>query len=228
MTGDEHQSKETLQEFFLTGREHPVNPDEWWRQFIELHREQCFPLEACQNAWKEIYKNWDASHGTQPCWSPSSQRVTQSNIFRWMGELDLDHVQGFHHWSKTRREDFWEMAIEELGIAFYEEPESIFDLRDGVQSPELLPGARLNIVESCFQTSDDQVAVISGASKGRLDFHSYGELRLKVNQVSNALAEAGLTVGDRVGVVMPMSFDSIAIYLGIIQAGMVVISIADS
>ncbi|MCP4810981.1 MAG: AMP-binding protein, partial [Planctomycetaceae bacterium] len=48
------------------------------------------------------------------------------------------------------------------------------------------------------------------------------------NQVGNCLLSEGFQQGDCFGVIMPVSFESIAIYLGIIQAGMVTVSIADS
>lgn len=38
----------------------------------------------------------------------------------------------------------------------------------------------------------------------------------------------GYSVGDAIGIDMPMTMESVAIYLGIIQAGMIVVSIADS
>jgi len=46
--------------------------------------------------------------------------------------------------------------------------------------------------------------------------------------VSHGFQDAGLLPGDRVAVVLPMTVEAVAVYLGIIQAGGVVVSIADS
>jgi acetyl-CoA synthetase len=57
---------------------------------------------------------------------------------------------------------------------------------------------------------------------------TYRELQHLVNRVSNGLIEQGFKVGDPIAVDMPMTIESVAIYLGIVQAGMVAVSIADS
>ena len=57
---------------------------------------------------------------------------------------------------------------------------------------------------------------------------SYGELQSLTHRVANGLRNYGLQPGDSVAVFMPMTAESVAIYLGIITAGCVVVSIADS
>jgi acetyl-CoA synthetase len=57
---------------------------------------------------------------------------------------------------------------------------------------------------------------------------SYGELEALTNRVANGIAEAGIRPGSAIAVCMPMTRESVAIYLGIIRAGCVVVSIADS
>jgi acetyl-CoA synthetase len=46
--------------------------------------------------------------------------------------------------------------------------------------------------------------------------------------VANGLIAAGCQIGDAIAIAMPMTAESVAIYLGIVQAGGVVVSIADS
>jgi len=57
---------------------------------------------------------------------------------------------------------------------------------------------------------------------------TFRELQELTNQVSNGLIELGYKAGDPVAVDMPMTVESVAIYLGIVQAGLVAVSIADS
>jgi acetyl-CoA synthetase len=57
---------------------------------------------------------------------------------------------------------------------------------------------------------------------------TFAQLRELVNRVSNGLIENGFKLGDPIAIDMPMTVESVAIYLGIVQAGMVVVSIADS
>ena len=57
---------------------------------------------------------------------------------------------------------------------------------------------------------------------------TYGELNALTNRVANGLVDVGFRPGDAIAVDMPMHAESVAIYLGIIKAGGVVVSIADS
>ena len=58
---------------------------------------------------------------------------------------------------------------------------------------------------------------------------TYAVLDRLSNQIANAIKDKlKLDTGDAIGICMPMTPESVAIYLGIIKAGCVVISIADS
>ena len=48
------------------------------------------------------------------------------------------------------------------------------------------------------------------------------------NRVANSLVDAGFAAGDSIAVDMPMTPESVAIYLGMIKAGCTVVSVADS
>jgi acetyl-CoA synthetase len=54
------------------------------------------------------------------------------------------------------------------------------------------------------------------------------ELETLVNRVASSLTERGFRPGDAIAIVSPMTVESVAIYLGILKAGCVVVSIPDS
>lgn len=204
------------------------NPTKRWQSFLHTFQHDRRSESDCRQAWNTIFGNQENSAIPAPCWVPDDDRIAKSNLKQWMDDTSCQTVPQLHHWSATSRDSFWEMALETLEIAFRTAPHSIFDLAHGVTEPGLLPGARMNICESCFLANDDQVAVIEGTPDGNLNYFSYRELKHRANQVARALEERGLDPGNAIGVVMPLSFESVAVYLGIIQAGMVVVSIADS
>lgn len=204
-----------------------IEPAARWRQFIDLHRQNRFTLDDCQETWRTVFANWNSEQGPIPCWIPSKQRIDSANISDWMSELKLESVNELHDWSVQNRHEFWEFAISELEIAFRTEPDRILDEKSTAEEPNWLPNAKLNIVESCFGASGDQLAMIVGRDH-ESHFYTYRDLQNRTNQVSNALLARGFKTGDAIGVIMPIQFDSVAIYLGIIQAGMVAVSIADS
>jgi acetyl-CoA synthetase len=146
-----------------------------------------------------------------------------------MNELGIDDYPNFHRWSAEHRAEFWRRVIERLGIVFEREPSTVLDLEGGPVHPIWLPDAELNIVASCFQPSPCTIAVgIGREGSGGLDTVTFGDLERLVNQVANGLIEHRFSPGDAIALYMPMNLECVAAYLGIIRAGCVVVSIADS
>lgn len=56
-------------------------------------------------------------------------------------------------WAKVNRNPFFSNIIKRLQINFAKKPESVFDHSDGIENVKYLPGARMNIVDSCFQAA---------------------------------------------------------------------------
>ena len=189
-----------------------------------------FPSPALlRYAWERCYENWDSNLlGPAPIWVPDAATVTESNLGRWMSELGLADDSDFHRWTIEQRPEFWQQAVEKLRIQFRHRTDQVVDLSQGPRQPRWFPNAKLNIVESCLQAADDQAAIVYQANGKPLETMTYGQLGRLSNQVSNSLRQRGLRPGDTVAVVLPMTALSVPIYLGIVQAGGVVVSIADS
>ncbi len=164
----------------------------------------------------------------QPIWVPDRQAIARSNIHAAQQRLSLGSYDAFYRWSIENPTAFWADVIETLGICFERVPDSILDLDSGPTAPRWLPGAKLNIIESCFQAEPETAAIISGGVDGNLETTSYGEVRHLANQVASGLRRLGLQPGDAVAVFMPMTARSVPIYLGIVLARCVVVSVADS
>ena len=164
----------------------------------------------------------------KPTWIPSIEIIQGTNIAALMRELKLNSYSELHTWSVQHRPEFWELMIQRLGIRLREKYRQILDLSQGVELPRWLVGARLNIVDSCFQAPEDSLALVFQPEGDSLATLTYGELHRLTNRVSNGLVDAGFQPGDTIAIDMPMTAESVAIYLGIIQAGCIVVSIADS
>ena len=105
---------------------------------------------------------------------------------------------------------------------------TIMDLSAGVEQPAWLAGAQLNIADSCFTAPSDAPAIVYQPEDGDLTTWTTAGLLAITNRVSNGLAAAGFARGDALACYMPMTAESVAIYLGIVRAGCVAVSIADS
>ena len=103
----------------------------------------------------------------------------------------------------------------------------IVDLTD-FTSPNWLPDAKLNITSSCFLAKPSTLAIIYQTISGEIIKLSYKELDNLSNRIANGLRELNFQKGDSIAINMPMTTTTVAIYLGIIKAGCVVVSIADS
>jgi acetyl-CoA synthetase len=160
-------------------------------------------------------------------WFPDAD-AQKSNLASWISDRGLDDFPSFHQWSVQHRSEFWSDAVARLSIRFRQQPAQTVDLSQGPETPVWFPDAQLNIAESCFQSPREQAAIIFGGADGTRSQWTYGELQEKTWAVAKALRGAGFVPGDRLAVVLPMTADSVAIYLGIVWAGCAVVSIADS
>ncbi|MGK7873035.1 MAG: AMP-binding protein [Xenococcaceae cyanobacterium] len=194
------------------------------RQILKPHH----PFLLHELLYETTFSGWDASLGPPPAWFPSHEQIQATNIAALMHELKIDSYPELHAWSAQNRAEFWKMMIQRLGIRFREKYTEILDLSHGVESPRWLVSARFNIVESCFQAPEDDPAIVFGRSGDSLSTLTYGELHALTNRVANGLIDAGFHPGDAIAIDMPMTAESVAIYLGIVKAGCTVVSIADS
>ena len=187
------------------------------------------PYEDQWAQFQDVFSNRDPSLPPPPAWAPDSERIAESNLASVMDELSINSFEELHRWSIANRPEFWRRTIERLGIVVTREPDEMLDPVLGPAQPRWLPGAELDIVSSCFQPSDCTLAVAIGReSSDRVETVTYSELETLVNRVANGLAAQGFSSGDAIALYMPMNLECVAAYLGIIRAGCVVVSIADS
>lgn len=175
----------------------------------------------------------DSTHPTSnsdlvPVWIPSEEQIQRSHIAALMRELGLDTYPELHRWSVEQWREYWPRMIQRVGIQFRQPYTDLVDFSQGVTRPQWLINARLNIIDSCFQAPGDAIAIYYQPEGGALQTVTYAELRRLTNRVANGLVAAGFQPGDAIAVILPMTVEAVAIYLGIIAAGCVVISIADS
>lgn len=199
-----------------------------WNQLTACLLKGEHPFALHQYLRDRVFEGWQNRQDPIPLWCPSPESVGRSNLGQVMRELAFEDYASLHRWSVTDPEGFWGMTIARLGIQFRRQPSRVLDLTSGPEAAEWLPGAILNICESCFQAGDDAIAIVSGSVSGEIRTLSYGELDALASRVARGLINEGLVPGDPIAMYIDMSPESVAIYLGIIKAGCVVVSIAES
>ncbi|HWM52340.1 MAG TPA: AMP-binding protein, partial [Thermoplasmata archaeon] len=194
-----------------------ANPETRWRFAAHLA------------LYRLAYDGREPRDGPGPAWMPSKAGVQSSNIGKLMAARRLRSFADLQRWSIDRREEFWSTMIRKLGIAFRKEPTRILKQPLDLRHPEWLPGARMNIAESCFRAGPNKTAILSGLEgSDSIRKMTYGELRRLSARVANGLEELGLDRGEKIALFLPMTPEAVAAYLGIVLSGRCVVGIADA
>ena len=208
-------------------RRRPTRP--WTLYWHEISRDILtpqHPFALHKLLYRMVYADFGfINSAPPPAWFPTDEDIIKANITHLMVGLGIKTYPEFHAWSVANRDTFWQMMIEKLdikAIATTAEPQHG---ATGIATNL----AKLNIVESCFNAPPEAIAIVTQRenceSLSTLTYHELGAL---TNRVANGLVEIGMEPGDAVAVAMPMNAESVAIYLGIVKAGCVVVGIADS
>ncbi|XP_073004994.1 probable CoA ligase CCL12 isoform X1 [Typha latifolia] len=168
-----------------------------------------------------------------------------------LGSLYQDPITSFslfQRFSAQHPEMYWPIVVKEISVQFQQAAKSILDTSDKQKDGGTwFEGAMLNIAECCllpvqFQNkTDDSVAIVwrdEGFDNSPINYMSLRELRnqwiiedhslcMISRLVANAL-DTMFTKGDAIAIDMPMTCTAVIVYLAIILAGYVVVSIADS
>lgn len=206
-----------------------LSAPECWTRIADEALTASHPFALHKLLYESVFSDWDAStYGPPPAWFPSNQQIQRANITGLMRESGIESYEDFHAWSVENRTRFFELMVDRLDIRFSKPFEAVLELSRGAEYPQWLAGAELNIADSCFGAPANATAIVSKSENTPASTLTYGELDSLSNRVANSLADAGLKAGDSIAVDMPMTPESVAIYLGIVKAGCTVVSVADS
>ncbi|VVC76968.1 Acetyl-coenzyme A synthetase [Aquicella siphonis] len=178
--------------------------------------------------YNSLFPDRESRPESAPAWVPAAESIASANLTKFMSDLGMDDINAFHAWTVSQYQNFWSRIVKKLGIVFDKAPDNICDLSQGKEFPVWFPGSRMNIINSCFTAPGSATAIIYEDSHKNLIKLSYDELDRLSNRVANSLIQSGINPGDAIGIAMPMNHYAVAIYLGIIKMGGVVVSIADS
>ena len=203
-----------------------MTPSQAWQWLTGNLLRPEHPLAVHEHLHGVIFADWDSDNGPAPAWFPEDPE--SSNIAWLMRKVGKENYRDLHAWSVSQPQEFWATMVERLDVQFCQTFLHALDLADGPEYPRWLVGSKLNVVDSCFQASDDSVAVIYGSEDVTTRCMSVAELRSLVARVANGLRDFGAKTGDRVAMDMPMTVESVAIYLGAVAIGCPVVTVADS
>ncbi len=205
-----------------------LTPEAAWKKISHEILTPHSPFKLHLLFFSRCYPTWRDSPNESAAWIPDDDAILTTHLFQMMTELKLASRADFHAFSVKQGALFWQHMLKNLDIRFSIPPEKICDLKNGVENPDWLPGAKFNISDSCFKANPKKIAVIQQKKTGPIEHFTYDELNKLSNRIANSLLKQGCKPGDAIAIDMPMHIYAVAIYFGIIKMGGVVVSIADS
>lgn len=199
-----------------------------WQTLKPFLFKENLPFHIYRAIFTHLFPTWPDAPESAPAWQPSVWHLKETPIAKFMTKHQLKHVTDCHTLSTQTSQIFWKMMLDELAIQFKQAPHEILNAPHDPLNPEWLPHAKLNIIDSLLSKDPDRIAIIEEDAHRHLRTMTYDALHTLANRVANGLKILGYQPGDRIGIIMPMNANAIAIYLGIIKMGGVVVSIADS
>ncbi len=163
----------------------------------------------------------------QPIWTPSAQRVAESNLTRFAmlararygapaGDYDA-----LWQWSVDERESFWPALIDFARVVHTPGVGPVLTDRDSMPGAKWFADTRLNFAENLLARDDGHTALVFTNERGTRHELSYRQLRADVARVAAGLRDLGLAPGDRVAGFMPNLPEAVVAMLATASIGAV-------
>lgn len=167
-----------------------------------------------------------------PLWTPSQERIENSNMQAFMQFLQskglmIDDYWTLHQWSIECREDFWTALVQFGGVEFASRWQEVLvdgdKMDDGVSRPtaKWFVGGELNFAQNLLRIRHDKTALVFRGENGHRITISYNELYEQVAQVASAMRKEGVVKGDRVAALMPNCIETVVTMLAATSIGAV-------
>ena len=142
-------------------------------------------------------------------WSPSRERVANSNMTRFIEYVNRRHSRDFssydelYRWSIDNIADFWADMWAFGGIIASRHFDAVVDDLGKMPGARWFRGARLNFAENLLRYRDDRTALVSRSEAKGVVRLSYAELYARTAELARSLRESGVGTGDRVAGYLP-------------------------
>ncbi len=163
-------------------------------------------------------------------WTPTADIIERAQLTKFMQQVGVATFDELYQFSINDVEEFTAEVLKFLDIKFNLPYEKLLDTSDGVEFPNWLKGAGLNITEMCldrWQTDEmrDQPAIIWEGEEGATRTLTYAELLSEVKECAASMRNVGLGKGDAIGMHMPMVPETVIALLSIARIGAIAVPV---
>jgi acetoacetyl-CoA synthetase len=158
-------------------------------------------------------------------WKPSSRRVAQANLTRFIEFVNARHGASFedyfglYDWSVAHIPEF-QGAVWDFFQPIHSRPaDTVVQGLDKMPGARWFPGCRLNFAENLLRFRDERPALVFKSEAGFTRRMSYAELYDQTARLAGALREMGVAPGDRVVGYMPNIPETVVAMLAAVSLG---------
>ena len=164
---------------------------------------------------------------TRPLWQPSEDRIRQTNMVRFMEDVeedwnvDIRDYAELYRFSIEEKEKFWTSLKDYAGIIAETWGADVLVDGDKMPGARWFPDARLNFAENLLRRRDDADALVFWGEDRVRRRITHAGLHDQVSRLAQALAAAGVEAGDRVAAYLPNMPETVAAMLAASSLGAV-------
>jgi acetyl-CoA synthetase len=163
-------------------------------------------------------------------WRPTTAYLERSRLRRFMRDAGVDSYEALLAWSNADPARFWNAAVRDLDLQFYQPYTRTLDLSRGLPWARWFAGGRYNYAHDAVDKWADgpagaKAAVVWEGEEGATRTLTYAALQEQCNRIANALRERGVGKGDRVAVYLPMLIETVVAQLAIAKLGAVFVPV---
>lgn len=136
-------------------------------------------------------------------WTPSEERVKNSNMYKFIGYINqkygqkITNYQELWNWSTDKNHDFWNTVFDFCNVIYSDRGKLSCNDEKEFWNHRFFPDAKLNFAENLLWKREGTAFIFIGEDKERRKM-SWAELYESVAKTATALKKAGVEVGDRV------------------------------
>ena len=151
----------------------------------------------------------ESTSGAPYAWRPADAHLARSQLRRFMAAQGITTLAELHRRSVEDIAWFWNAAVRDLGLEFYQPYDQVLDLSQGLPWARWFVGGRYNYVHNALDRHARgplarKPAIVWEGEDGSVRQLSYRELLAATDRLAWGLRNLGVGPGDRVGVYLPM------------------------
>lgn len=154
-----------------------------------------------------------------PLWTPGPDRISQSNLSRFMEPLGLHTFESVLRFSIESPDLFWAALWDFCQVKAEHRGTRVIADKFKMPGAKFFPDARLNYAENLLRRSDTADALVFRGEDRVARRMSWDELGRAVAKVHRALANRGIGPGDRICAIVPNMPEAIVCFLAAASLG---------